>query len=166
MRITRSGRLVTWHQPTQIVTTIQPLDMSEIDKIFASKPSASSKSENLSSKKRSFSDSETVVDTSADLTGPPKRRKKNNKKKEKDPSTTSKRVEESPSERRPLPETVVDTSADLAGPSKLRKMDKKNTRVSKKKKGIDFEDSRGSGDRKPNCFNILAPSYLYVADRS
>jgi len=89
------------------------------------------------------------------------------------PSTSSlpqpkfKSVEESSSKKRPLPETVVDTSADLAGPSKRRKKDSipnKNSksRKSKKKddKATDFEDSRGSGDRRFN--NSIFWSHLIV----
>ncbi|KAF8807547.1 DUF1764-domain-containing protein [Phlegmacium glaucopus] len=77
------------------------------------------------------------------------------------PSTSSllqpkpKSVEEASSKKRPLPETVVDKSADLAGPSKRRKKDSISNKSSKPKKSkknhdktADFEDSRGSGDRR------------------
>ena len=75
-------------------------------------------------------------------------------------------VEESSSKKRPLPETVVDTSDDLVGPSKRRKKDiipDKNSKPKKSKKSrepTDFEDSRGSGDRKFNhlifWFHLIA----------
>jgi len=80
--------------------------------------------------------------------------KKEETKKAKKTSTPEDR--ESSSKKRPLPETVVDTSADLAGPSKRRKKDSiipdNNSKPKKFKKSnkqpTDFEDSRGSGDRR------------------
>ena len=113
--------------------------MSEIDDIFSSKAKSKHKKKNIPSTVPSL----------------PK----------------SKSVEESSSKKRPLPETVVDTSADLAGPSKRRKKDSipdKNSKPKKNKKSrkpTDFEDSRGSGDRRSN--HLTSWFYLIVCiDRS
>lgn len=91
------------------------------------------------------------------------------KKRKRKPSTPEpKDIEESLSKKRPLPETVV---ADVAGPSKRRKEDSISNKKSKpkkpkkiNKKTTEFEDSRGSGNRKSNPLTCWPRPYLlYVS---
>lgn len=111
--------------------------MSEIDDIFANKTKAKQK-QKPSTSSLPPQKSKDVKDSSSKKSQP-----------------KSKNLEESPSKKRPLPDTVVDVSADLAGPSKRHKKDtipNKNGKPKNPKKNndklTDFEDSRGSGDRK------------------